>query len=94
MGVDKVNTICMKENAMFVLRPAYKQLTLEEYMVNNSQKDAEAIVNSKSVCFYRRVTKVLLEHSELFEPMYPKLGRPAVPPAVILAAEIYARDMR
>ena len=81
---------------MFVLTPVYRQFTLQDYATEfyMSQKDAEAIDESKSAYFYNHVTKVFLAHPELFEPMYPKLGRPAVPPAVLQAAEIYSRDKK
>lgn len=52
---------------------------------------AKAIADSREVFFYRNVTSVLLQHQEIFAPMYANEGRPATNPALILAAEIYAK---
>ena len=79
---------------MFVKIPVYRQLTWQDMATQfyMSEKQAKKIADSEHVFFYEHVTKILLEHQEIFAPLYEdkSTGRPAVSPAIIMASFIYA----
>ena len=79
---------------MFVKIPVYQQLTWQDMAIQfyMSDKQAQKIADSQHVFFYEHVTKILLEHQEIFAPLYKdtNTGRPTVSPAIIMASFIYA----